>query len=221
LIPNPSIADRLKWDVITTVSENVRSVGGRYIDTIINSGCINPTVSKGTRKSLFPYTIEVAPDTWGPTIRSNAARVTTNNDAVFARLAQSLWNDVGSSRNDLACKQVDTTATTMPPLTTAQCKNLANIWKVAKFKLDTCVASAFFPNNAVNTNFWCPLARKYAVDYQTALAAIPPNPANDVANRIGEQKARTETFLHVFDTRFRPSIRTTTGYCREWGRTCP
>jgi hypothetical protein len=59
----------------------------------------------------------------------------------------------------------------------------------------------------------CHLARDYVIDYQSALPASATGP--DVANRLGEQKARVETFLHVFDTRFRPSIKPT-GYCREW-----
>ena len=216
--PTPLIADLLKLDVIATVSETYRSVGGKYIDTIINTGCRNPAKGTGTRISLFPYTTEVAPDTWGPTIRSSSPKVTTNNDAVFARLAQSLWEDLGTSRKDLACKQVDTTATTTAPLTSAQCSNLSNIWSIARLKLNLCVTAAFYPYNGYNTSFFCGLARKYVVDYQTALAAIPAAPTRDVANRIGEQKARTQTFLYFFDTRFRPSIRTTTGYCREWGR---
>ena len=57
------------WDAITTVSETYKGVGGRYIDTITNVGCRNPTKISGGRTSLFPI-LEVAPDTYGPTIRS-------------------------------------------------------------------------------------------------------------------------------------------------------
>ena len=200
------------WDAITTVSETYKGVGGRYIDTITNVGCRNPTKISGGRTSLFPI-LEVAPDTYGPTIRSFSPRVTTDNDAVFARLAQSLWDDVGNLRRDFACKQADTVPTGgVAPLPGAVCNTLAGIWSVAKFKLDLCVTAAFFPQNSAGTAV-CNLARKYVIDYQNALPASATGP--DVANRLGEQKARVETFLHVFDTRFRPSIKPT-GYCREW-----
>ena len=201
-----------KWDAITTVSETYKGVGGRYIDTITNVGCRNPTKISGGRTSLFPI-LEVAPDTYGPTIRSFSPRVTTDNDAVFARLVQSLWDDVGILRRDFACKQADTVPTGgVAPLPGAVCNTLAGIWSVAKFKLDLCVTAAFFPQNSTGTAV-CNLARKYVIDYQNALPASATGP--DVANRLGEQKARVETFLHVFDTRFRPSIKPT-GYCREW-----
>lgn len=200
------------WDAITTVSETYKGVGGRYIDTITNVGCRNPTKISGGRTSLFPI-LEVAPDTYGPTIRSLSPRVTSDNDAVFARLAQSLWDDVGILRRDFACKQADTVPTGgAAPLPGSVCNTLAGIWSVAKFKLDLCVAAAFFPQNSTGTAL-CNLARKYVIDYQNALPASATGP--DVANRLGEQKARVETFLHVFDTRFRPSIKPT-GFCREW-----
>ena len=67
-VPNPG--DLKAWDMITTVSEQARSVGGRYIDGLINVGCINPTKVKGTRLSLYSVNFEVAPDTFGPTIKS-------------------------------------------------------------------------------------------------------------------------------------------------------
>ena len=72
------------------------------------------------------------------------------------------------------------------------------------------------PKTSLSTSI-CTLARKLVVDYQAALPASAVGA--DVANRLGEQKARVETFLHVWDTRFLPSIKNA-GYCREKG-TCP
>jgi hypothetical protein len=210
-LPTPNLLD---WDVLTRVSETYKSVGNIYIDSIGNVGC-GTLKGKGPGLSLVPYNLEIAPDTYGPTIKSFASRVTIRNDAVFARLAQSLWDDVGTSRRDFACKQVDKLPGA-PPLSATDCNKLAGIWSLAKLKLDLCVASAFGPRNFVGTGF-CDLARKFVVDYKGALPAAAAG--QDVANRLGEQKARVDTFLHVFDTRFRPSIKST-GYCREWG-TCP
>ena len=73
----------LAWDVITTVSELARSVDGRHVDTMINVGCINPTKVAGTRLSLYSVNLEIARDTWGPTFKSFAPKLTVNNDAVF------------------------------------------------------------------------------------------------------------------------------------------
>ena len=52
----------LAWDVISTVSELAKSVGGRYIDSMINVGCINPTKVAGTRLSLYSINLEMVPD---------------------------------------------------------------------------------------------------------------------------------------------------------------
>jgi len=78
---NANIADRLKWDLITTVSEDVKSVGGHYVDTLTNVGCGSTKIAGG-RTSFFPYNLEVASDTYGPTVRSSTPSVvgsTTNS----------------------------------------------------------------------------------------------------------------------------------------------
>ena len=57
----------LGWDVITTVSERVITVGGpasltdssnknRYVDTLVNTGCIDPT--KGVRRTLVDVCVQ-------------------------------------------------------------------------------------------------------------------------------------------------------------------
>ena len=42
------------WDAITTVSETYKGVGGRYIDTITNVGCRNPTKISGQPYLALP-----------------------------------------------------------------------------------------------------------------------------------------------------------------------
>jgi hypothetical protein len=81
-------ANLLAWDVIATASELAKSVGGRYIDAMINVGCINPTKVAGTRLSEYSIDLELARDTYGPTITSKKPKLTVNNDAVFARLVE-------------------------------------------------------------------------------------------------------------------------------------
>jgi hypothetical protein len=207
--------DLLAWDVITAVSETYKSLGGQYVDTMTNVGCINPTKISGVRWSLYPVNLEITPDTYAPTIKSGKATVTVNNDAVFARLVQSLWDDVGESRRTYACKQADSPSS-QAPLSSAACKKLALLWEIAELKVNLCVAASFLPRNVLG-NLVCSLARRTVQDYAAVLPATATGP--DVANRLGEQKARVETWLHVWDTRYIPSIKSK-GFCREKG-TCP
>jgi hypothetical protein len=207
--------DLLAWDVITAVSETYKSLGGRYIDTMTNVGCINPTKISGVRWSLYPVNLEVTPDTYAPTVKTSKATVTVNNDAVFARLVQSLWDDVGESRRVYACKQADSPSG-QAPISSGACKKLALLWEVAELKINLCVAASFLPRNRLG-DLVCALARHTVQDYAAVLPATATG--TDVANRLGEQKARVETWLHVWDTRYVPSIKAN-GFCRETNK-CP
>ncbi len=210
--------DLLAWDVITAVSETYQSIGGRYIDTITNVGCRNPTKIQGTRLSLYPVNLEITPDTYAPTIKSWKTKVTVNNDAVFARLVQSLWSDVAASRREYACTTADPTpANGGAPLSEAVCQRLSELWGSADQKINECVRAAFLPTTATAIAA-CNLARQRVVDYAAELPASPSGP--DVANRLGEQKTRLATWLHVWDTRYIPSIRSQ-GFCRETNKCDP
>lgn len=207
----------LAWDVITTVSELARTTGGRHVDTPINVGCVNPTKVKGTRLSLYAINLEVVPNTWGPTIKSFHAKVTANNDAVFARMVQSLWKDIGETRASYACKQADPTPSGgTAPLSSAQCKALSSLWSHADLKVNLCVLSSFGPVTGYALGI-CEYARELVDDFEAALPATASGP--DPYNRLGELKARVEVFRHVWDERFLKSIKPG-GFCREWG-SCP
>ncbi len=207
----------LAWDVITTVSEIAKSVGGRHMDTPVNVGCQNPTKSKNSRLSLFSINLEPAPDTFGPTIKSSGSKVTVNNDAVFARFAQSLWMDLGEVRAQYACKQADPSpAGGVAPLSSTACKKLASLWSIADFKIKLCVNSAFYPSSYYQS--WiCGLAADYVADFEAYLPVAASGP--DPYNRLGELRARVDVFQHVWDERFLRSLKAG-GFCREKG-TCP
>jgi hypothetical protein len=103
-LPDPG--DLIVWDIMTIVSELYRSTDADgdgladYVDTLTNVGCINPSGTEQVRLSLLPYNLEVSPDTYGPTILSANESVTTGNDAVFARLVQSLYDDLEFVRRE-------------------------------------------------------------------------------------------------------------------------
>jgi hypothetical protein len=208
----------LAWDVITTVSEVAKSVGGRYADMPVNVGCINPTKVAGSRLSLFSINLEIAPDTWGPTARSYGPEVTTANDAVFARLVQSLWRDVGDAKANYACRQADPApAGGTPPIARADCRRLASLWTITEFKIGLCVDATFYPASAYR-DWICGLARHDADEFADALPASPAGP--DPYNRLGEMGARLDVFRHVWDERFLRSLKPQ-GFCREKGTCAP
>jgi hypothetical protein len=212
--PNP--ADLLAWDAIATGSEVAMSVGGRYIDTLINTGCINPTKVSGTRLSLYSI-LEMTKDTYGPTIKTTKAVVTENNDAVFARLVQSLWKDLGEVRANYACKQADPVPSGgQAPLAPALCKTLASLWSQTDRKVKACVDATFKPITGYALGI-CEQAREYVDGFAAALPATTSRP--DPYNRLGELHGRIAAYRHVWDTRFLLSIKLP-GFCSEWG-TCP
>lgn len=213
--PDPD--DLLAWDVIATGSEVARSVAGRHVDTIINTGCVNPTKVKGNRLSLYSI-LEMTRDTYGPTIKSSKPLVTVNNDAVFARLVESLWKDLGEIRANYACKQADPTPSGgLAPLSAALCNKLAARWSDANKKIKDCVVKTFKPITGAALGI-CEKARdELVVAFETALPATTTGP--DPFNRLGELRGRVEVFKHVWDTRFLPSLELA-GFCRERGN-CP
>ena len=110
----PVTGNLFEWDVVTRVSETYRSVGSSqigYIDVITNVGC-GSTRTKPPALSLVPYNLEVARDTYGPTVKSpTAAIVTKNNDGALARLVQSLHKDLGDALYVYTCARYDARGT--------------------------------------------------------------------------------------------------------------
>jgi hypothetical protein len=102
-------------------------------------------------------------------------------------------------------------------LSEAVCQRLSELWGSAAQKINECVRAAFLPTTPTATAA-CNLARQRVVDYAAELPASPSGP--DVANRLGEQKTRLTTWLHVWDTRYIPSI-VSQGFCRETNKCDP
>lgn len=205
------------WDMITSVSERAKSVGGRFADKLLNVGCINPTKVSGDRLSLYSVNFEIALDTWGPTIKSSTPRLTVNNDAVFARLVQSLWADLGETKAQYACKSADPApAGSAAPIPRPLCDSLAALWRQAKSKINSCVNLSFKPASVAGSTA-CTQAKSLVAAFEAALPASPTGP--DPYNRVGELHARVDVHQHVWDERFIQSIKPG-GFCRERG-TCP
>jgi hypothetical protein len=210
-------ANLRKLDLLTRVSESDRSisdfnrvVANDYRDTMINDGCGTERGRTG-KLSLFPFNLEIAPDTYGPQSTSNTQSVTLKNDAVFARLVETLYDDLNRSRSQLACTTID--GGSSPPLTSSVCSELASEWSTGKTLLNSCVSSAFIGTSATTTSR-CNAFRAQLVTYGDTLETVDFTLTIDPANRLGEQISRLATLTRLFDERFVRSI-LTKGWCRE------
>ena len=132
------------WDVTTTVSEKFINAGGpglvqdrtnpnRYVDTMLNTGCFNPTKGAGTRWSLYTYNLEISP----------------NGQGVFGKLLSSLYDDLEEARAQLACRAVDKALPgSAAPMRATACATLASQWTLGRALLTQCLASAQAPKAA-------------------------------------------------------------------------
>ncbi len=188
------------WDVTTTVSESYVTAGGpglvqdktnpnRYVDTMLNTGCFNPTRGAGTRWSLYSYNLEIAP----------------NGEAVFGNLLSKLYDDLEETRAQLACKAVDKALPgSAPPMRLSTCQALAAQWTAGRTLLNQCLASAQAPKAATFAAD-CQAFRDQLAAYQATVSPAV-RLGRDLANRVGELKARVRTLVHTYEDRFLPSV---------------
>jgi hypothetical protein len=130
-----------------------------------------------------------------------------NNDAVFARLVQRLYDDLEVLRRDFACRPGDgpdgTVSTATQPLDSGTCSTLASIWANGKPKLDKCIAAAFDPKSSAGDEN----CQSFLSQLSNFRNAVPTSVGTfDYANRGGALRARSSVIAHVFQTRFLPSI---------------
>jgi hypothetical protein len=225
-----SLPSLLDWDVVVNVSEIWQSTPGAYVARAVNSDCRNPTQVEGDRLSLIPYNLRTTTTTYAPKyaitpsgpVVNGPVGLTPDNDAVFARLVQSLYQELEDVRRDLACTARDTldggplTATNQAaPLSRRTCDTLAATWANGKQKLDKCIAAAFDPKSSAGDEN----CQSFVSQLDNFRASVPAGVSStDFANRAGELKTRASTIRHIFLNRFLPSI-PAAGFCAEKG-TC-
>jgi len=204
------LADLLKWDVVTRASETYRSVDGKYVDMLLNTGCGS---SKGTSLgwSIVSYNLEVDPDTL-----NDEGDVITGNDAVFARLVKKLYDDLGDVTARYACTNFDSTesgnAGANAPISGGICSTLLSQWANGDDKLDKCLAATYQPKSS-SGNQNCQAFLSQFQGFKDTLSIVGPY-GPDPANRKGELEARVKVFQHVYETRFLPSV-PDGGFCKE------
>jgi hypothetical protein len=202
----------LRWDVTTTVSERFVTYGNEDVghqDTIVNSGCGSTKVS-GSRWSLYAYNLEMNPDTIS--YRGETRYLNEADDAVFAKLVDQLYDDLG----DLQAHQVcDVPPEGMvAPVSGPVCATLAAGWANGRDKLTKCIGASTQPKQSSGDQN-CSAFRSQLTNYRSTIEAIPPAlPGRDIANRIGELKARARIVEYLFVYRFLPSI-PSQGFCEN------
>lgn len=211
----------LAWDIVTTVSERVRTISDphigaaldagnpdqeQFVDTLTNVGC-GSSKTAGTRWSLKPYNLEVTPCTFNPNYPDvwqgdcDDDGIGTADDAVMAKLLLQLYDDLGEALNQLACDNVD--GQSQPPLSAPSCSGLNDQWANGKDKLDKCWSATQQPKQSAGAQN-CQSFATQLDGFRTMLAGVTPQ--EDPENRVSELKARAATIFHVYQDRFLPSV---------------
>jgi hypothetical protein len=192
------------YDVVVKVSEDFQSIGRDYIAgspdhevMLINSGC-GSSRGSGDRWSLIPFDLGFTPDTFDPATDT----VTPNDDAVFAKLLLSLFDDLEQSVNELACMAAD--GQESQPLSDGQCMDFNQQLTNTLDKLDKCIDATKEPKQS-SRNQTC---QGYASQFgglQSVVSSLTLA-GEDPANRIGEAQARMIVIDNVYTNLFFPSI---------------
>jgi len=210
----------LDWDVIATVSERyvsastpVATSDPQHVTTIINNGC-GSTRSIDDRWSLKPYNLEMTPCTYNPDSSDNWSgdgRCVAGDpdgeiadDAVFGKLLLTLVDEFGATLSELACTDSYNENGGVAPLGASACSTLQADLSNTKDKLDKCWDATQQPKQSSGNQNCQAFDVQLAATESDVAGLTPVGP--DVANRVGELKARIATIRHVYDTRFMPSL---------------
>lgn len=214
-VPLPEL---LEWDVTTTVSETFITTTGGYVghvDTLANSGC-GSTKGAGSRWSIYAYNLELNPDTV-TRVSATLSYLNRDDDAVFARLLQGLYQDLYDTQSNFACAvppELMARGVYTPPIDARTCNSLTADWLNGLDKLDKCIGASTQPKQSSGDQN-CTAFRSQLAGYLSTINAVPAaGPGLDVGNRIGELKARAKIVSYVFEYRFLPSI-PLQGFCEN------
>ena len=207
------------WDIIGTVSERYVSASDAYagsdpqrVTSIINSGC-GSSRTRDTGWSLKPYNLEPTPCTFNPGLSGTWSSdgvcalehgAETADDAVYAKMALILVDEFDRTLEQLACLDSYGENGGAPPLTVSDCATLQGQVANMVDKLHKCWDATQQPKQS-SGNQNCQAFDSQLTGLQSTLDGIMPY-GTDVANRVGELKARAATIRHVFETRFTPSL---------------
>jgi len=209
----------LLWDVIGTVSERYVSASDAYADsdpqrvtTIINYGC-SSSRTIDDRWSLKPYNLEPTPCTFNPDLSGTWLSdgscalehgAETADDAVYAKMVLTLVDELDRTLEQLACFDSYGENGGTAPLSVDDCTTLRAGLANTTDKLHKCWDATQQPKQSSGDQN-CQAFDSQLTGLQSTLDSVVPV-GTDVANRVGELKARAMTIRHVFETRFTPSL---------------
>jgi hypothetical protein len=204
---DPTRQTPAEWDAVVTSSERYSTAndvangdasgfnpGLTHSEMLVNTFCENPTAGSGDRWSLYAYGLMLtnpAPD-------------------AFATLMDSLFDELEQARSLTACTDYDGNGAA--PISPSVCANLASAWANARDKLNKCIEATTQPkNSALAQN--CQSFEQQWSSYVSTLDTADINwwnpPAGvipDIANRVGEQKARVNVIDYIYYFQFLPSV---------------
>ena len=194
----------LDTDISTFVSERFATPGGptgdvsgpgkEHVDILANGGC-GSTKLPGGRWSFNAYNLELAE---------------REDDAAYAIVLDSIFNDLGETLTKLACTDDDFITDTNPdpvenpPLSPAACSSLTTSYSAARVKLTPCLTAMSQPKqSAVNQN--CQAFQIQYSQFKNALQSAVLF-GDDPGNRFGELIARTQVIDFIYFERVLPSV---------------
>ena len=208
-LPNGTTASQmLMWDVSVRASERNISINNEFQGTMVNVGC-GSIRTRGGGISIFPYNFELTPcpvtlnsfGVWATDCGLPPFESETVDDAVFAKLYVTLYDELRAHLNQLACTTVDGGAA--QPINASRCGQLDANWLNGKDKLVKALDATISPKTSSGSQNFGAVTSQLN-NYRSLLP--PPNVDDDLANRIGEQKARLDTLEHLLNERLLPSI---------------
>jgi hypothetical protein len=220
------LTEALEWSVVTTVSETYRSglSPDEYRDWLTNFACGSSRSSKKSL-SLDAYNLEIAPCTvaypndlvWDSDGFCGVGISATEevDDAVFFKLALSLWDDYGAALSDFACQANDPPGQAGAPLLSSDCATLLSGYLNTTDKFEKCWFALQQPKqSAGNQN--CQSFESQLINFENNLAVAIQNAPDaesfDPANRTGELESRLSVLRYLLDTRVF-AIEPADGYC--------
>jgi len=222
--------DPLFWDVLGTVSERHFSANDtdddeltrQHVSTVINiKGCESSRL-RGGDWSFKPYNLEPTPCTFNPyndgvwfgdgkcAVNDEGIYEEWHDDAVNAKMLWILLGEFHRTLNQLACEDTLGENGGNVPLSTNDCMKAFDDVALMTLKLHKCWDATIAPKQSAGSEN-CGAFRSHLQNLEYWLDGISVQETStgqepDVANRLGELKARAATMLHVLDERFLPTV---------------
>ena len=209
----------LNWDIVGTVSDSFISAdephavsSPQHVMWVNNSDC-GSSRTRDIGWSFKPYNLEPTPCTFNPDAAGiwsddgmcelpDSGTPEVADDAVYAKMLLVMADDYVRMLDQLACADGDGNGAA--PLSASDCLSVQGQVDNVLDKLHKCWDATRQPKQSSGDQN-CQAFDSQLMNLQSMLGLIMPVDP-DVANRVGELKARAMIMRHVLETRFIPSL---------------